>query len=181
MTNPSVQSSNTTETDNPEGQSQRALRNTAEQAALHEYHVRDYDLHPIPEGISQMEAALLARYQIVLFATASEESQRAFRAIENAQISFRVVASPDADFPIAEWGANLFHGIEEIEGLLAALSGMKARLLAGGTRTNHPSSSPRDQRRAQWMKMIYDRQLEAANNVMREIQLSQERGTRATG
>ncbi len=182
MTSPSIRSSETTEFDNTagQGQPQRALRNTAEQAALHEYNALDYDLHPIPEGMSEMEAALLARYQIILFASADEESQQAFRAIANAHISFRVVASSESVDPIAEWGANLFEGIEQIEGLLAALGGMKVRLLEGGTRANYPRSGHRDQHLAQWMEMIYARQLEAARNVLHEIQMSHERKARAT-
>lgn len=130
---------------------------------------RDFRLAAVPGVLSDSEAELLARPQITLFANGDDESQRAFSAIAEAHIGFRVVATPDASYPSAQWGDHSFEGLEEIQMLATTLQDVAARLNRDIALGASPLYERRDPQLVAWMERLYQGQLATAHASMEEL------------
>ncbi len=119
--------------------------------------------------ISKYAADLLSAPQVMLYISASRESQQAFMLLEEARVRFVACVAHDEPAPLAQWGGSLFEGLAAIKDLAATLQKLDRdfqKNLRG--KLPHGFSSP-DSRLSQWMEQERKRQLAEAHAVLRKL------------
>jgi len=119
--------------------------------------------------MSKYAADLLSAPQVVLYLSASRESQEAFRLLEEARVRFVAYVAHDEAAPSAQWGGSLFEGLAAIKDLAATLQKLDRDL-----QKNLPAKMPQgfgapDSRLSQWMEQERKRQLAEAHAVLRKL------------
>jgi hypothetical protein len=112
-------------------------------------------------------AARLAEPNVVLFADASAESQRAFCLLEQGGVRFRVERS-EGSAPRAEFGGMMFDGAEEIGRLIEALIKTGDSIVANARRLPEVAGSADEEFGAEMQRAIQAR-LDQARSAMDTI------------
>ena len=119
--------------------------------------------------ISQYAAELLSTPQVVLYITASRDSQEAFKLLEEAHIRFTARIAHGDSAPSAKWGDALCEGLPAIKDLVATLQRIDQGLQKRLPKKMPTGFSPPDPRLAQWMEREREQQLAEAHTVLRQL------------
>lgn len=134
--------------------------------------------------VSRFAAELLAKPSVTLFLTESEESEAAFRTLEDAHIRFTAIPRSSLRAPSARWSDEEFNGLARIRDLARVLRAAEYALSAGPNETTPDQFDAADPQLVAWMSRVRERQLTEARGVLAEIRSTrsnQDKVTRQAG
>lgn len=126
--------------------------------------------HDAPNPPVSPEAAeLLARPDVLLHLTDSDQSEEAILILERAQVHFGADTALRQAEPAADWHGLTFQGVAGIQDLASMLEEMEQAFLEGFNEADLESRVRRDPRVGAWMRTIREQHTREAWRMLDEL------------